>query len=86
MRTTEAAASTAQRNIWPQVFNTYLILGARWLSHHEAIQMILLTGRYGDCMLLLRSLLEDTDLITYFASYPKPESTEGVQSHWSAQG
>ena len=53
------------------MFNTYLILGARWLSHHEAIQMILLTGRYGDCMVLLRSLLEDTDLITYFASYPK---------------
>ena len=29
--------------------------------------MLLSTGRYGDCMVLLRSLFEDTDLMTYFA-------------------
>ena len=29
------------------------------------------TGRYGDCMVLLRSLLEDTDSMTYFACYPE---------------
>ena len=33
--------------------------------------MLLTTGRYGDCMVLLRSLLEDTDLLTYFAYYPE---------------
>ena len=33
--------------------------------------MLLSTGRYGDCMVLLRSLLEDTDLMTYFACYPE---------------
>lgn len=33
--------------------------------------MLLTTGRYGDCMVLLRSLLEDTDLMTYFACYPE---------------
>ena len=33
--------------------------------------MLLATGRYGDCMVLLRSLLEDTDLMTYFACYPE---------------
>ena len=33
--------------------------------------MLLSIGRYGDCMVLLRSLLEDTDLMTYFACYPE---------------
>ena len=33
------------------------------------------SGRYGDCMVLLRSLLEDTDLMTYFACYPE-DATE----------
>ena len=33
--------------------------------------MLLTTGRYGDCMVLLRSLLEDTDLMTYFACCPE---------------
>ena len=55
----------------PDLFNAYLILGSRWFSHHEAIEMLLSTGRYGDCMVLLRSLLEDTDLMTYFAFYPE---------------
>ena len=70
MRTMEAAVPIVQRKIWPEVFNTYLILGARWFSHHEAVQMLLLTARYGDCMVLLRSLLEDSDLMPYFSCYP----------------
>ena len=69
--TIEAASSIAGRNIWPDFFNTYLILGSRWFSHHEAVEMLLTTGRYGDCMVLLRSLLEDTDLMTYFACFPE---------------
>ena len=71
IRTMEAASTIAQRNIYPDLFNTYLILGSRWFSHHEAVEMLLTTGRYGDCMVLLRSLLEDTDLMTYFAYYPE---------------
>ena len=71
MRTIEAASSMVGRNIWPDLFNSYLILGSRWFSHHEAVEMLLTTGRYGDCMVLLRSLLEDTDLMTYFACYPE---------------
>ena len=70
-RTIDAASSLASRNISPDLFNTYLILGSRWFSHHEAIEILLSTGRYGDCMMLLRSLLEDTDLMTYFACYPE---------------
>ena len=70
-RTIEASSSIAGRNIWSDFFNTYLILGSRWFSHHEAVEMLLTTGRYGDCMVLLRSLLEDTDLMTYFACYPE---------------
>ena len=75
------------RDIWSDFFNTYLILGSRWFSHHEAIEMLLATGRYGDCMVLLRSLLEDTDLITYFGFYPE-ESVDWMEqlsrgSEWS---
>ena len=33
--------------------------------------MLLAAGRNGDCMVLLRSLLEDTDLMTFFAYYPE---------------
>ena len=49
--------------------------------------MLLSTGRYGDCMVLLRSLLEDTDLMTYFACYPE-EATDwrgrlGRAPNWS---
>ena len=69
--TIEAASSIAHRNIWPDLFNTYLILGSRWFSHHESVETLLTTGRYGDCMVILRSLLEDTDLMTYFACYPE---------------
>ena len=75
IRTMEAASSLASRNIWPDLFNAYLILGSRWFSHHEAIEMLLTTGRYGDCMVLLRSLLEDTDLTTFFSYYPE-DATE----------
>ena len=71
IRTIQAASSIARRNILPDLFNTYLILGSRWFSHHEAVETLLPTGRYGDCMALLRSLLEDTDLITYFSCYPE---------------
>ena len=70
----EAASSIIKRNMYPELFNAYLILGSRWFSHHEAIEMLLLTGRYGDCMALLLGLLEDTDLITYFAYYPEDAS------------
>ena len=70
-RTIDAASNLASRNISPDLFNAYLILGSRWFSHHEAIEILLSTGRYGDCMMLLRSLLEDTDLMTYFACYPE---------------
>ena len=69
-RTMEAASSIISRNIQSDLFNAYLILGSRWFSHHEAVEMLLTTGRYGDCLVLLRSLLEDTDLMTYFAHYP----------------
>lgn len=69
-RTVTASASISKRNIDPELFNAYLLLGNRWFSHHESIEMLLTTGRYGDCMALLRSLLEDTDLITYFSLYP----------------
>ena len=71
IRTMKAASSMVGRNICPDLFNTYLILGSRWFSHHEAVEILLTTGRYGDCMVLLRSLLEDTDLLTYFAYYPE---------------
>ena len=70
MHSVEAASTIAQLDIWPEVFNTYLILGSRWFSHHEAVEALLATGRYGDSMVLLRSLLEDTDLMTYFGCYP----------------
>ena len=71
IQTMEVASSITQRNPGSDFFNTYLILGSRWFSHHEAVETLLTTGRYGDCMVLLRSLLEDTDLITYFAYYPE---------------
>ena len=71
IRTMEAASTIAQRNVCPDLFNAYLILGSRWFSHHEAVEVLLTTARYGDCMVLLRSLLEDTDLMTYFAYYPE---------------
>ena len=71
IRTMEAASTIAQRNICPDLFNVYLVLGSRWFSHHDAVEMLLSTARYGDCMVLLRSLLEDTDLMTYFAYYPE---------------
>ena len=70
-RTIEAASELASRNISPDLFNTYVILGSRWFSHHESVEALLASGRYGDCMVLLRSLLEDTDLMTYFACYPE---------------
>ena len=70
-RTLEAASELANRNISPDLFNTYVILGSRWFSHHESVEALLASGRYGDCMVLLRSLLEDTDLMTYFAYYPE---------------
>ena len=70
-KTIEAATSIIKRNISPDLFSTYLILGARWFSHHESIEMLLTSGRYGDCMALLRSVVEDTDLVTYFALYPE---------------
>ncbi len=70
-RTLEAASELASRNISPDLFNTYVILGSRWFSHHESVEALLASGRYGDCMVLLRSLLEDTDLMTYFACYPE---------------
>ncbi len=69
-RTLEAASELASRNISPDLFNTYVILGSRWFSHHESVEALLAAGRYGDCMVLLRSLLEDTDLMTYFGCYP----------------
>ena len=74
IRTMDAASTIAQRNYCPDLFNAYLILGSRWFSHHEAAEMLLSTGRYGDCMVLLRSQLEDTDLMTYFAYYPDDAS------------
>lgn len=74
-RTLEAASELASRNISPDLFNTYVILGSRWFSHHESLEALLPYGRYGDSMVLLRSLLEDTDLLTYFACYPE-EATE----------
>ena len=70
-RTLESASELASRNISPDLFNTYLILGSRWFSHHESVEALLASGRYGDCMVLLRSLLEDTDLMTYFGCYPE---------------
>ena len=70
-RTLEAESELASRNISPDLFNTYVILGSRWFSHHESVEALLASGRYGDCMVLLRSLLEDTDLMTYFACYPE---------------
>ena len=68
--TMESAAELVRRNVCPELFNAYLILGSRWFSHHESIGAILATGRYGDCMALMRSLLEDTDLIAYFSHFP----------------
>ena len=71
LQTVQAAESIVQRNIKPELFNSYFILASRWFSHHDAIEKLLPAGRYGDCMILLRSLLEDTDLMTYFAYYPE---------------
>ena len=70
-RTLKTASELASRNIAPDLFNTYVILGSRWFSHHESVEALLSYGRYGDCMVLLRSLLENTDLMTYFACYPE---------------
>ena len=70
-QTMETASSMAQRNQDSEFFKAYLILCSRWFSHHEAIELLLTTGRYGDCMVLLRSLLEDTDLISYFGCFPE---------------
>ena len=69
--TMETASSIATRTVHPDLFDTYVILGSRWLSHHQAIERLLTIGRYGDGIVLLRSLLEDTDLMTYFAYYPE---------------
>ena len=77
-KTIEAVSPIIKRNVAPDPFNAYLILASRWFSHHEAIEMLLTSGRYGDCMALLRSLLEDTDLITYFAFYPD-DAQEWIQ-------
>ena len=74
VRTVKAATEIAERDIWPEVFNTYLILGSRWFSHHESVEALVTHARYGDCMALLRSLLEDTDLMTYFSCYPDQAS------------
>ena len=71
MQTIHAVTSIVDRNIKADLFNVYLILASRWFAHHEAVEVLLPTGRYGDCMILLRSLLEDTDLMTYFAFYPE---------------
>ena len=69
--TLEAASELASRNVSPDLFDTYVILGSRWFSHHESVEALLASGRYGDCLVLLRSLLEDTDLMSYFAYYPE---------------
>lgn len=70
-RTLDAASELVGRNISPDLFNTYVILGSRWYFHHQSVEALLPYGRYRDCMVLLRSLLEDTDLMTYFACYPE---------------
>ncbi len=70
----QAAFALKNRSIAPDLFNTLLILGSRWFSHHEAAELLRAAGRYGDCMVLLRSLLEDTDLMMYFACYPDEAS------------
>ena len=70
----ELASAIAQRNNQSDFSKTYLILGARWFSHHESVEALLTNGRYGDCMVLMRSLLEDTDLTTYFSLYPEEAS------------
>ena len=36
-RTVTASTSISKRNISPELFNAYLILGNRWFSHHESI-------------------------------------------------
>ncbi len=74
IRAMDVASSIAQRNNQSDFSKTYLILGARWFSHHESVEALLTNGRYGDCMVLMRSLLEDTDLMTYFSLYPEEAS------------
>ena len=40
-------------------------------SHQESIERLMMLGRYGDCIALVRSLIEDTDSLTYFSHYPE---------------
>ena len=71
VRTMDSASSIIARNISVDLFNAYMLLGTRWFSHQESIERLLMLGRYGDCLALLRSLLDDTDLLTYFSLYPE---------------
>ena len=48
-----------------------LLTTGRYGDSMVLLRSLLATGRYGDSMVLLRSLLEDTDLMTYFAYYPE---------------
>ena len=74
VETAEAANELIQRNIppdTPDLFWVYLFLGTRWFSHHDSIEWVLTSGRYGDCLALCRIMIEVTDLLTYFSHYPE---------------
>jgi hypothetical protein len=78
----EAALEIVKRNIAQDLFSTFAFLGARWVSHHQAIHDLLMHGRYGETIAIQRMLFEVTDCITYFRLYPE-EATAWRQ--WSIQ-
>ena len=75
MKAVAGAYELKGKNPSKELFTAFWILGTRWVSNHQAIRALLMIGRYGECIALLRMLLELTDLIVYFAAYP--EEAEG---------
>lgn len=67
----EAAADLVKRNIGNDQFAVYQVLGARWFSHHNSIDLLITDCHYGEAMALSRMLLEITDLMTFFSHYPE---------------
>ena len=70
MKAIQASWQLAERNPNKDLFQVFSILGTRLVSHHNAIRVLLMSGRYGETAALCRMLLELTDLITYFVGYP----------------
>ena len=70
MKAVAAAEDAIARNIAPDVFRVLTILSTRWVSHHQALLALLMTGHYGEATALNRMTVEVTDLIAYFSVCP----------------